>query len=338
MGERPASLIREGAAMLRALIEDLLQIPEMQVVTTWDRRLPHGLGLEDMPSLVIVPVAGPDEEREVFRRLCGETEASYIIAPELNDELSRRTNVAFFSEKGRSSQELCSLPKSLNCSVEAINLCGDKWALFQHLTRHTNPTIPTFRLEDLSANSSLSWPRVLKLRLGAGSQSMQLVASPDEWENAISQFDPSSRGTEVIVQPFIPGISLSVGVIIDRGKKVHRLPVADQFIDPARGFVYEGGRIPSSRWFGSLEPLLDEVLPTIPGLYGYVGIDVLVPDRAPETPLLVEINPRLTTSYTGYRQLCRDNLAGLWLGASDLVESLRWRDGLVEFNSAGECS
>lgn len=167
---------------------------------------------------------------------------------------------------------------------------------------------------------------------------MQLVASLDKWENAISQFDHSSRDAEVIVQPFIPGISLSVGVIIDRDKKVHRLPVADQFVHPSQGFAYEGGRVPSSRWFGSLEPLLDEVLPTIPGLYGYVGIDVLIPDRAPETPLLVEINPRLTTSYTGYRQLCRDNLAALWLGESAPIESLRWRDGQVEFNSAGECS
>jgi len=80
------------------------------------------------------------------------------------------------------------------------------------------------------------------------------------------------------------------------------------------------------------------VLPTIPGLYGYLGIDVLIPDAAPETPLLVEINPRLTTSYTGYRQLCRDNLAAMWLSEYSPAESLRWRSGQVEFDSAGECS
>lgn len=337
-GERPASLIREGAAMLRALVEDLLQIPGMQVVTTWDRRLPHTLGLEGGPMLEVVPVAGPAEEREVFRRLCDETDASYIIAPELHDELLRRVTVALSSDDRRSSHEFRSHSKCLNSSVDAINLCGDKWALFQHLTRHAIPTIPTFRWDDRSALRSLGWPRVLKLRLGAGSQSMQLVTSADQWERAISQFDGSSHETEAIVQPFISGISLSVGVIIDRDQKVHRLPVADQFIDPSHGFAYQGGRIPSSRWNGSIDQLLDAVLPAIPGLSGYVGIDVLVPDATPETPLLVEINPRLTTSYTGYRQLCQDNLAALWLGESSPVERLRWRSGQVEFNSAGECS
>lgn len=324
--------------MLRALVEDLLLIPGMQVVTTWDRRLASGLWLTETPGFEIVPVAGPDEEREVFRRLCDETDASYIIAPELHDELFHRATVAFHSERERCSHEPGSRPKCLNSSVAALHLCSDKWALFQHLTGHSIPTIPTFRWDDRSALRRLEWPRVLKLRLGAGSQSMQLVTSPDEWERAISLFDGSSRETEAIVQPYVPGTSLSVGVIIDRNQRGHRLPVADQCIDPSRGFAYEGGRIPSSRWCGSLDRLLDAVLPTIPGLFGYLGIDVLIPDAAPETPLLVEINPRLTTSYTGYRQLCRDNLAAMWLSEYSPAESLRWRSGQVEFDSAGECS
>ena len=324
--------------MLRALIEDLLQIPEMHVVTTWDRRLPSGLGSRQSPSLDIVPVAGPDEEHEVFRRLCESADASYIIAPELSDELARRTAVAASFEQRRSPQKSLSHPRNLNCSVEAIDLCGDKWRLFEHLTRHAIPTIPTFRLQDCSAHDSLSWPRVLKLRLGAGSQLMQLVSSPAEWETAIKCYDNSSRHTEAIIQPYIPGQALSVGVIIDRNRTIHRLPVADQLIDPRNGFAYQGGRIPSLCWTGSIDPLLDKVLPTIQGLYGYVGIDFLIPDGTPDLPLLVEINPRLTTSYTGYRPLCRDNLAALWLGESDPVEQLHWRDGQIEFQAGGECS
>lgn len=337
-GECPASLIREGAAMSRALVEDLLQIPEMSVVTTWDRRLPMRLGIKPSPSLDIVPIAGPDEEHEVFRQLCEDSDVSYIIAPELNDELSRRTQVAFFSENGRTRLQHNPHSKNLNCSIEAIDLCGDKWALFEHLIRHEIPTIPTLRLVNRSDCDSMSWPRVLKLRLGAGSQSMQLVPSPDEWETAIQNFDNSSRHCEAIVQPYIPGQALSVGVIIDRSGAVHQLPIVDQFIDPDRGFVYLGGRVPSSYWTGSIDELLSRTLSMIPGLYGYVGIDLLIPDEAPDRPLIVEINPRLTTSYTGYRQLCRDNLAALWLGESGSVEKLRWRDGHVEFNSVGECS
>lgn len=309
--------------MLRALIEDLLQIPGMEVVTTWDLRLPGGLGIDHTTSLEIVSVAGPGEEREVFQRLCLESDTSYVIAPELNDELSRRVTAA--------------VPRHLNCSVESIDLCGDKWALFQHLTRHGIPTIPTYRLAALPDSHSISWPRVLKLRLGAGSQAMQLVSSPADWEAAIFEYDNGSRTTEAIVQPFLPGRAVSVGVVIDRCSVIHRLPVADQFIDPQLGFAYSGGRIPSSHWDGSIEELLGRTLSTIPGLYGYVGIDLLIPDQQPDKPLVVEINPRLTTSYAGYRQLCRDNLAALWLSDSAPSAELHWRNGHVEFNSAGEC-
>ena len=89
-------------------------------------------------------------------------------------------------------------------------------------------------------------------------------------------------------------------------------------------------------YIAAVDELLDNVLKSIPGLFGYLGIDLLIPNSAPESPLIVEINPRLTTSYTGYRKLCRDNLAALWLGETVPVANLRWHDGYVEFNSAGE--
>ncbi len=335
-GVRPPSLIREGAAMLRAVIEDLLLIPGMHVTTTWDRRLSIGPGLKTSSCFDMISVAGPDEERDRFHQLCHAADATYIIAPELNDELSDRVSVALSADTERSLREYRPQRRQLNSSIEAIDLCGDKWELFQHLIHHAIPTIPTVRLVDNSAHNPLNWPRVLKLRLGAGSQAMQLVSSPDEWTTVIAGYDNTRRHCEAIVQPYIPGRSLSVGAIIDRAGTVHRLPVADQLIDPQRGFTYLGGRIPTNRWAGSIDRLVDDVLATVPGLFGYVGIDLLIPDAAPETPLVVEINPRLTTSYVGYRQLCRGNLAELWLGDVNPVESLRWRDGHVEFNSAGE--
>jgi predicted ATP-grasp superfamily ATP-dependent carboligase len=71
----------------------------------------------------------------------------------------------------------------------------------------------------------------------------------------------------------------------------------------------------------------------IPGLRGYVGFDVLIPDAAPNRPLLVEVNPRLTTSYVGYRALAEQNLAEWLLGRSK--ERLTWRAGRVNFDACG---
>ena len=306
-------------------------------------------------------------------------------------------------------------------------MCSDKWALYEHFTRGGIPTIPTSRVSIESEAPAFGWPRVLKLRLGAGSQAMQLVASPADWERATSHYDRSNRCTQAIAQPFIHGRSLSVGAIVDRSGAVQLLPFADQWIDPERGFAYLGGRIPSvgsvhettrphssdrdttearrhgdrplfpkpeptGTWISglvgsvsqpsslpdfSVPPCLRgsdftdiqtdstevertpmsvpsgpggpdyvlayqfvrDALSTIPGLFGYVGVDLLIPESPwDRLPLIVEINPRLTTSYVGYQQLCLDNLAAMWVGEEPHSTVPLWRPGEVEFNSAGEFS
>lgn len=359
--ECPPSLVREGAAMLRAFVGDVLRISGMRVVTTWDCRLSIELGITS-ESLEVIEVSDANEEREVFARLCRDADASYVIAPELHDELSRRVTVASGSGNKRPVAGQMTPACNLNCSVEAINLCGDKWAMYEHLAHCGIPTIPTSRVGVESDTSAFGWPRVLKLRQGAGSQAMQLVTSPADWEQATSRYDSSNRCAEAIAQPYIRGIALSMGAIVDRSGTVQLLPVADQWIDPEQGFAYLGGRIPSDRAIprnirganvertpttvpsrpGGPEDdptlrLVRDTLSTIPGLQGYVGVDLLNPQSpALGTPLIVEINPRLTTSYVGYQRLCLDNLAALWIGNEAHRTGPRWRPGQVEFNSAGE--
>ncbi|MCH7688058.1 MAG: ATP-grasp domain-containing protein [Planctomycetes bacterium] len=47
----------------------------------------------------------------------------------------------------------------------------------------------------------------------------------------------------------------------------------------------------------------------IEGLNGYVGFDLILQKTNKDQPVIVEINPRLTTSYLGYRELMDENLA-----------------------------
>jgi predicted ATP-grasp superfamily ATP-dependent carboligase len=44
----------------------------------------------------------------------------------------------------------------------------------------------------------------------------------------------------------------------------------------------------------------------VPGLSGYIGMDILIAD---EGCYRIEINPRLTTSYIGLRQVVNINLS-----------------------------
>ncbi|NIV10374.1 MAG: ATP-grasp domain-containing protein, partial [Aliifodinibius sp.] len=60
-------------------------------------------------------------------------------------------------------------------------------------------------------------------------------------------------------------------------------------------------------------PLLEEALETaqrtvelLRGLRGYVGVDMVLTN---DEPVVVEVNPRLTTSYIGLRKVINFNLA-----------------------------
>ncbi len=60
----------------------------------------------------------------------------------------------------------------------------------------------------------------------------------------------------------------------------------------------------------ALEPLAQGVAAALPGLWGYVGADVV---DGPDGPAVIEINPRLTTSYVGLAESLGINPAGLVL-------------------------
>ena len=57
---------------------------------------------------------------------------------------------------------------------------------------------------------------------------------------------------------------------------------------------------------GHLAALAEDVCRAIPGLDGYVGIDLLLGEDA---PVVVEVNPRLTTSYVGLGRALGINVA-----------------------------
>lgn len=319
---RPVSLVREGAAMLAALVDDLLKLDGVTVVTTWDRRLSRSeFGLEwyaEHPEtrLERYGVSGPTEEAALFATLSQECDATLIIAPELEGELLRR-------------RSLVPPARSLNSTLSAIDQCGDKWATYQQLTAGAIPTIPT---ELVTECHSSSGDLVVKLRHGAGSQEIWRVSSVAAWRNQI----PFERRSRFVVQPFIAGTHHSIGVLIDRSGRVHFLPVADQRIAVLQGFAYEGGILPTATLTecqqAGARKRAEQVVAVFPGLQGYFGIDLLCPHDCPDTMLVVEINPRLTTSYVGYRALSRANLAAVWLGSDSTID---WHSGRIAFSPEG---
>ena len=66
------------------------------------------------------------------------------------------------------------------------------------------------------------------------------------------------------------------------------------------------------------------------------GVDLVVPSQDPQAPLVIELNPRLTTSYLGYRRLSRVNLARGVVWPEQRPVPFDWLDGRVIFSAEGD--
>jgi len=75
---------------------------------------------------------------------------------------------------------------------------------------------------------------------------------------------------------------------------------------------------PGQRWREELERAIDAALRTcnaLPGLRGYIGVDLVLTES---DAVVIEVNPRLTTSYLGLRSALRGdggNVAAMALAA-----------------------
>ena len=334
----PDSLRREGGAMRWAIVDDLLRIPECVVTTTLDARLAEDAPSHNSPRCDIVTVTESREERRQFDCLAASSDAVLVIAPETDGHLAERV---------RRVESLGT--RSLNCSPEAIELCGDKLRLAEHLERHALATIPTAladwsRAEPPQTHDD-SW--VIKPRDGAGSWlTFRIRAnSRDEWHRTARAYEQAGVPDKALIQPFVAGQPLSVGCLCHANGAVEIFPIGRQRL--SNDFVFLGGSIPADIPVATeiaLRKLVLDACATIPGLSGYIGIDLLLPEADPSRPLIVEINPRLTTSYVGYRLLSANNLAERWLRVEGLLPNSNpappgWSSTRIEFDASGDsCS
>ncbi|QDU36917.1 carbamoyl phosphate synthase-like protein [Maioricimonas rarisocia] len=310
----PASLLREGRSMLLALAADLARLEGIDVCTTWHA----GLGNWPLPDVDAVMVKSAHDEEAAFRQLAEGCDAAYVIAPELDNLLWQRCRTV--EELGR----------SLNSTLDAIALTSDKLRLFEHLRAAGVPKIPTQSLQNLGEPEFLC---VVKPRFGAGSEETFVVTDAA----AFRQVSATVDADEMIVQPFVSGTPCSVGAFFDQGGRLLTLlpPAAQHLSDDGR-LKYAGGHCPlETPHTAALNNLVSAAAGAIDGLRGYVGFDLLIPHASPDQPLLVEINPRLTTSYLGYRALACDNLAAWLLPRTPPTDALHWRNARVTFRPDG---
>ena len=185
---------------------------------------------------------------------------------------------------------------------------------------------------------SFSFPAVLKPRHGAGSLATFLVHSDDELAAALHHARSSGLGDDAILQPRVPGRAASVSFLVGPHRAV-ALPPAWQILSEDGRFDYLGGVLPIETEFATRAiALAARAIRAVPGLHGYVGVDVLLGPRGDGADdRVIEINPRLTTSYVGLRALACENLARCLLDVTAGGHpSPTWRPGCsIRFDPTG---
>jgi predicted ATP-grasp superfamily ATP-dependent carboligase len=302
------SLRAEGRAMLAAVLEDLNRVPGVETVTL--RRLD-----------------GADADRSAFHDLAADADATLVIAPEFDGLLAERCRWVL-----QAGGRLLGPPPS------AVELTADKLLLGEVLHRQGVPTPPCCRAEDAVCAQAMAFPAVLKPRDGAGSQATCLVRTRPELAVCLERMRAEMARAEFLLQPLARGLPVSVAFLLGPGQEVALAPAEQHLTDDGR-FCYQGGTVPLPPELARRAVELGRrAVRAVPELCGYVGVDLLLGAAADgSADQVIEINPRLTTSYLGLRALARDNLAAALLRVvrGEPVAALAWRPGPVRFLADG---
>ncbi len=351
------SLLQEGTAMIHSLAEDFLRVPGVQVSLLHDTRLPslrlasdipppvksdtshtspkrkRGNGLR--PSLArracvisgrerynIVDIGDAQAERRAIHDLADQADWTVLIAPEFDGILLDRCR--WVESAGA---RLLSPPSTF------VELTADKNRTAEQLRQHGIPMPKDTTVHSgQRLPSDFPYPAVVKPCDGAGSLGVQLVV--DNSSNYEIAFDAQTTRLE----EFRHGTPASVAVLCGPCEAV-ALPACSQRVSKDGRFRYLGGHGPLTKALSQRAQRLGlAAVEALPPAVGHVGVDlVLGDDINGRDDVVIEVNPRLTTSYVGLRAMCRTNLAAAMMAVArgDAAE-LSFSEQTVEFDADGQ--
>lgn len=293
LAEAPSgSLLAEGELMLAALLADLSAIPGVEVLALRDRRLP--LPSNAKSAIEWVWVEPPRDGLACLAATLPRVDAVWPIAPETGGILKSICRTVEQADKG-----LFTTPAA------GVRLAASKHATIQRLQAHGVPVVPTEQLESRDvALLPFSPPCVVKPDDGAGCEAAWIVRSPAEWDDNRAQL---ATGTNWIAQPLIAGESLSLSAVFSRGHAVLFTVNRQHIVEEGHGFRLAGcGVNAMDDSDGTFADLARRVAEAVPELWGYAGIDLI---RNEAGLHVLEINPRLTSSYAGLLSALGENPA-----------------------------
>ena len=301
----PESLAKEGAMMRDALLLELSSLP-YHVSTTVDARLNN-----PTHCVECIKIERGDDIWQVWQRQMQAADAVWLIAPETDGVLHYFTQIATLQPQGLSPQNISAKADDaclkgkllLGCGLESIEITSDKLETYLALKQANILTIATYTYQN--------WPKgegawLAKPNDGAGCEDTVYY---DNAENLMQWLVLHNKLLTHVIQPYKTGVPASISCVI-HGGKAQLLSCNTQIIEiNHHALSYKGSIINGMREYWQVfERLANEIASAMPSLAGYVGIDVIVNDHS---VYVLEINPRLTTSYAGLREATGVNPAEL---------------------------
>ncbi|MCX8150277.1 MAG: ATP-grasp domain-containing protein [Candidatus Bathyarchaeota archaeon] len=304
-----ASVLCEGFAMLNTAAADFQAAGHSVTALVDSRLVAYGTPLKTKNVLV---VSTKEAAKQTLLKAANEANAALVIAPESDKILS--SIVRQLEDAGL---------QSLNCSPAAIEKVANKSILKTYTEELGLPIPETLILSTrdtpqkiaTTIKRNLQFPVVFKPSEGTSCSGLSIVNSSSQIVTAINKIKKASANKHFIVQQFVEGVPASVSVIsnghqalpisLNRQSLILEVPEGDS--------MYSGGELP-------LESDLKEkaycaakkIVESIDGLKGYIGVDLILTSN---TALIVDVNPRLTTSYVGLQKIARFNIAQAILDA-----------------------
>ncbi|MCB5184488.1 ATP-grasp domain-containing protein [Methylobacillus gramineus] len=286
--ELPGSLAQEALLMRDALLHDLASIDNVEVMIVSDARLPVPDNVEHVEILPAQTDPWP-----IWQQAMLEADLVWPVAPESDGVLYRL------------SQMIALLGKcSLSSPAEVVKIASSKYATFQLLHAAGMTVVDSHHFPSVPVASA--W--VAKPDDGAGCEDSHYF----EHQEQLLEWLRQGRLVSHIIQPYIEGHAASISMLCKHGH-AWVLSCNQQNVQLENdSFSYSGSVLNGmADCWQQFTVIASQVAQAMPQLFGYVGIDVIV-DQQQQVHML-EVNPRLTTSYAGLHGAIGHNPARLIL-------------------------
>jgi predicted ATP-grasp superfamily ATP-dependent carboligase len=304
--EIPPSLFCEGFAMLRSIISDFKKTG-FEISSLLDHRIHYLSPYLRADSIDLINTN--DDFITKFKEKLKDSKFCFVIAPEFSNILYNLTQIAVKMNK-----------VILSTNLEAIKLASSKLLTYNYFKTHSILTPRTYLIPYKKNNldiefitkkiNKLKQPIIIKPVDGVGAESIYYFENKMQIFNFFKNNKQNLDLTrKFILQEYISGEDLSISLINHHNSNPIILSVNSQQVilkNDDDGSQYYGGYTPVD-FFSSIKKTLNSCLKRLDltDFSGFFGIDFIKVNS--NFNYFIEINPRLTTSYIGLRNIIKQN-------------------------------